>query len=88
MGRMAWSKLNGLILISGAFGMFDKKIAIDAGGYNHKTVGEDMELVIRMRRLMEEQRTKYKVVYLPDPLCWTEAPASYKILSRPWTTCT
>lgn len=82
MGRMAWSKLNGLILISGAFGMFDKKIAIDAGGYNHKTVGEDMELVIRMRRLMEEQRTKYKVVYLPDPLCWTEAPASYKILSR------
>lgn len=82
MGRMAWSKLNGLILISGAFGMFDKRIAIDAGGYNHKTVGEDMELVIRMRRLMEEQRHKYRVVYLPDPLCWTEAPASFKILSR------
>jgi len=82
MGRMAWSKLNGLILISGAFGMFDKRIAIQAGGYNHKTVGEDMELVIRMRRLMEEKHQKYKVVYLPDPLCWTEAPASFKILSR------
>ena len=50
LGRMAWSRLNGLILISGAFGMFDKKIAIDCGGYNHRTVGEDMELVIRMRR--------------------------------------
>ncbi|MEO0311812.1 MAG: hypothetical protein RIQ89_1469 [Bacteroidota bacterium] len=82
MGRMAWSRLNGLILISGAFGMFNKKIAIEAGGYNHKTVGEDMELVIRMRRLMEERKKKYCVVYLPDPLCWTEAPSSFNILSR------
>lgn len=82
MGRMAWSKLNGLILISGAFGMFNKKLAIEAGGYNHKTVGEDMELVIRMRRMMEERKKNYKVVYLPDPLCWTEAPSSFKILSR------
>lgn len=82
LGRMAWSRLNGLILISGAFGMFDKRIAVAAGGYNHRTVGEDMELVIRMRRLMEEQKKKYKVVYLPDPLCWTEAPSSFKILSK------
>jgi cellulose synthase/poly-beta-1,6-N-acetylglucosamine synthase-like glycosyltransferase len=82
LGRMAWSRLNGLILISGAFGMFDKKVVIDVGGYNHKTVGEDMELVIRMRRHMEEQNKKYKVVYLPDPLCWTEAPSTFKILGK------
>jgi hypothetical protein len=82
LGIMAWSRLNGLILISGAFGMFDKKIAIDCGGYNHRTVGEDMELVIRMRRYMEERKKKYRVVYLPDPLCWTEAPSSLKILSK------
>ena len=82
LGRMAWSRLNGLILISGAFGMFDKKIAIDCGGYNHRTVGEDMELVIQMRRYMEERKKKYRVVYLPDPLCWTEAPSSLKILSK------
>lgn len=82
LGRMAWSRLNGLILISGAFGMFDKKLAIAAGGYNHRTVGEDMELVIRMRRYMEERNHKYKVVYLPDPLCWTEAPSTFRILSK------
>lgn len=81
LGRMAWSRLNGLILISGAFGMFDKKVAIDAGGYNHETVGEDMELVIRMRRYMEERNIIYSVVYLPDPLCWTEAPSNFKVLS-------
>lgn len=82
MGRMAWSKLNGLIIVSGALGFFDKEIVIACGGYNHNTVGEDMELVVRMRRYMHEQGQKYKVVYIPDPLCWTEAPADLTILGR------
>lgn len=79
LGRMAWSRLNGLLVISGAFGMFDKEIAIKVGGYDVKTVGEDMEIVVRMRRHMEEKKEKYKVAYIPDPLCWTEAPDNYKI---------
>lgn len=82
MGRMAWSKLNGLLLISGAFGLFDRDIAIKSGGYNHKTVGEDMELVVRMRIWCHENELKYRVVYIPDPLCWTEAPNNTKILGR------
>ncbi|MBN4085417.1 glycosyltransferase family 2 protein [Flavobacteriaceae bacterium AH-315-B10] len=79
LGRMAWSRLNGLLVISGAFGVFDKKIAIEVGGYDTNTVGEDMEIIVRMRRYMEEKGRKYKVSYIPDPLCWTEAPDSYKI---------
>lgn len=82
LGRMAWSRLNGLLLISGAFGLFKRDIAIKAGGYDHNTVGEDMELVVRMRVYMHEQKQKYKVAYIPDPLCWTEAPSNYKILGR------
>lgn len=82
LGRMAWSRLNGLMLISGAFGAFDKEIAVNCGGYNHNTVGEDMELVVRMRRYMEERGEDYIVTYIPDPLCWTEAPASFTILGR------
>ncbi|WP_278036018.1 glycosyltransferase family 2 protein [Flavobacterium nitratireducens] len=79
LGRMAWSKLNGLLVISGAFGLFDKKIALEVGGYDTKTVGEDMEIIVRMRRHMEEKKVKYRVAYIPDPLCWTEAPDSHKI---------
>ncbi|HEY0666908.1 MAG TPA: glycosyltransferase [Sphingobacteriaceae bacterium] len=82
MGRMAWSRLNGLLLISGAMGIFDKDIVIKAGGYNHNTVGEDMELIVRMRRYMHENDMRYKVVYVPDPLCWTESPSDLNILSR------
>jgi hypothetical protein len=79
LGRMAWSRLNGLLVISGAFGLFNKKIAIEVGGYDTNTVGEDMEIIVRMRRHMEEKKEKYKVAYIPDPLCWTEAPDNYKI---------
>ncbi|RAI97567.1 cellulose synthase/poly-beta-1,6-N-acetylglucosamine synthase-like glycosyltransferase [Chitinophaga skermanii] len=82
LGRMAWARLDGLLLISGAFGAFDKEIAIQCGGYNVHTVGEDMELVVRMRRYMCELGVPYKVTYIPDPLCWTEAPDSAKILMR------
>jgi cellulose synthase/poly-beta-1,6-N-acetylglucosamine synthase-like glycosyltransferase len=82
LGRMAWTRLDGLMLISGAFGFFDKEIAVKVGGYNHKTVGEDMELTIRMRKYMEENNHKYLIPFVPDPLCWTEAPEDKKILSR------
>lgn len=82
LGRMAWERIDGLLLISGAFGLFDKEIVIKVGGYNHRTVGEDMELVVRMRRHMVEQKEDYIVSFLPDPVCWTEAPESFNILRK------
>ncbi len=82
MGRLAWSRLNGLLLISGALGLFDKEIVIACGGYYRHTVGEDMELVVRIRRYMADHKKKYRVEYIPDPLCWTEAPTNLKVFTR------
>ncbi|MEM6829871.1 MAG: glycosyltransferase [Bacteroidota bacterium] len=82
MSRMAWAKMNGLLLISGAFGMFDRKLVLRAGGYNTDTVGEDMELVVRMRSLLDKENKKYKVNLIPDPLCWTEGPTTNKVLGK------
>lgn len=82
LGRMAWSRASGLILISGAFGAFDKEIVLACGGYDKNTVGEDMELVVRMRRYMEEEKLPYEVVNIPDPLCWTEVPESKEVLRK------
>jgi cellulose synthase/poly-beta-1,6-N-acetylglucosamine synthase-like glycosyltransferase/phosphoglycerol transferase MdoB-like AlkP superfamily enzyme len=82
LGRMAWSRASGLILISGAFGVFDRKIVLECGGYDRTTVGEDMELVVRMRKYMEEKKEPYEVLTIPDPLCWTEVPESIDILKK------
>lgn len=82
LGRMAWSRASGLILISGAFGAFDKEIVLACGGYDHSTVGEDMELVVRMRRYMIEKDLPHQVINIPDPLCWTEVPEDKEVLKK------
>lgn len=83
LGRMAWARINGLLIISGAFGLFDRKRVLAVGGYDRTTVGEDLELVVRLRRYMYEvEKRKHRVAFIPDPLCWTEVPESTKILSR------
>ena len=82
LSRMAWGRLNGLLLISGALGLFDKETVIKCGGYSKRTVGEDMELVVRMRRYMVDQKIPYTVNYIPDPLVWTEVPSTGEQLAR------
>ena len=79
-GRMGWSPINGLLIISGAFGLFHKETMVEAGGYNPKAVGEDMELVLRLHRLMKRKRRPYKITFVPDPVCWTDAPANLRDL--------
>jgi cellulose synthase/poly-beta-1,6-N-acetylglucosamine synthase-like glycosyltransferase len=81
-GRMAWSQINGLLLVSGGLGMFDKEIAIAAGGYWHKSLGEDMELVTRMRKYMYDHKLPFLIQYIPESLCWTEVPATREVLIR------
>lgn len=82
LSRVAWAKLDALLLISGAFGMFDRKTILKAGGYSKDTVGEDMELVVRMRKMMTAEKRKFRVHLIPDPLCWTEVPDDNKVLGK------
>ncbi|MFA6541653.1 MAG: glycosyltransferase family 2 protein, partial [Bacteroidota bacterium] len=65
-GRMGWGAVNGLLIISGAFGLFKKEIVLAVGGYKHDTVGEDMELVVRMHRYCIERKIPYRVDFVPD----------------------
>ena len=81
-GRIGWAELNCLMIISGAFGVFDKKVVIQAGGYSKDTIGEDMELVVKIHRMMIESKRKYKIVFVPDPVCWTQVPDERRILKN------
>lgn len=81
-GRLGWNRLGGNLIISGAFGLFDRQAMADAGGYAHNTVGEDMELVVRLRRHSFEQEDPKRISFIPDPVAWTEAPESLRVLGR------
>jgi cellulose synthase/poly-beta-1,6-N-acetylglucosamine synthase-like glycosyltransferase len=81
-GRLGWNRLGGNLIISGAFGLFRRDAVIAAGGYLEETVGEDMELVLRLRRLGYERKGPHRVDFIPDPVAWTEAPATFRVLAR------
>ena len=72
--RILFDKFNGNIIISGAFGLFRKDLVIAAGGYDHDTMGEDMELVVKLHVFCRETGRPYRIRYAPDAICWTQAP--------------
>jgi cellulose synthase/poly-beta-1,6-N-acetylglucosamine synthase-like glycosyltransferase len=82
MARLALSAMQALTVISGAFGIFQRQAAIEVGGYSHGTVGEDMELVIKLHRLFRERRQEYRIDFIPEPVCWTEVPEDFRVLGR------
>jgi Glycosyltransferases, probably involved in cell wall biogenesis len=78
-GRMGWDAIDSLLIISGAFGAFKKDAVAEVGGYM-RTIGEDMELVVRLHDYMKANKREYKVKFVPDPVCWTQAPETLKDL--------
>ncbi|HEY8618314.1 glycosyltransferase [Phenylobacterium sp.] len=82
MARLAWSELQSLLIISGAFGLFRREPVLAVGGYSLGTVGEDMELVVKLHKHFRREKKPYRVVFLPEPVCWTECPEDLGVLGR------
>lgn len=81
-GRVGWNRLNALLIISGAFGVFRRNAVIEAGGYNTVTLGEDMELTVRLHRHLLASGRRYRITFVPDPVCWTEVPQDLGTFGR------
>ena len=81
-GRTGWSRFGSLLVLSGTFALFEKKPVMDLGGYSIRTVAEDMELVVRLHQHMRRIRRRYRITFVSDPICWTEAPTSLAQLAR------
>ena len=81
-GRIGFSLFNCMLIISGAFGLFRRDRAIEVGGFDHSSIGEDMELVVRMHHFYSDAKRPYRIAYVAVPVCWTEVPQDWKILHR------
>jgi cellulose synthase/poly-beta-1,6-N-acetylglucosamine synthase-like glycosyltransferase len=98
MARTALSQMNGLLIISGVFCIFEKELLIRVGGYltehvrsrltheyagrGSSTVCEDMEIVVRLHRYLREKGIKKVILNSPYPICWTEVPESTRDLAK------
>jgi cellulose synthase/poly-beta-1,6-N-acetylglucosamine synthase-like glycosyltransferase len=80
-GRAGWSQINGLLVVPGAFGLFQKAACIKAGGFSTQTVTEDLEMVLRLHRYARERRLDWRMVFAPDAVCWTQMPTTARVLS-------
>ncbi|XZI54405.1 glycosyltransferase family 2 protein [Clostridium perfringens] len=78
--RVWFNKFNGNLIISGAFGLFKKSSVINVGGYNSNSIGEDMELVMKLHSFNKKNENKYSIQYTPNAICWSQAPEKLKDL--------
>ena len=82
MSRLAWSRINALMIISGAFGLFRRDVVMEIGGYTQRSLGEDLDIVIRLHAHMIENERPYRIGFVPEPMCWTEVPETLAVLAR------
>ncbi|GIG55250.1 glycosyltransferase family 2 protein [Demequina activiva] len=82
VGRSGWSASNGLMIISGAFGIFRREVMAEVGGLDEESLAEDAELVVAVHRAHRRRREDYRVVFVAEPVCWSETPSTAKVLAR------
>ncbi|WP_238010270.1 glycosyltransferase [Dactylosporangium sp. AC04546] len=82
LGRTGWSRFGGLLIISGAFGIFRRDLLVEIGGLDHDCIGEDAELVVRLHRHLRRQKRDYRIVFVAEPVSWSEAPGTLKVLGK------
>ncbi|MBN1334540.1 MAG: glycosyltransferase [Deltaproteobacteria bacterium] len=81
LGRVGYNRMGGNLIVSGAFGLFHRDAVVEVGGYRTDTVGEDMDLVVRLHRQFKGSGRRYSVIHLPDPVCYTEVPEQLSVLA-------
>src|SRR4029077_17878218 len=80
LGRIGWSRVRAIVIISGAFGLFSREVVIEVGGFDPDSVGEDADLVASIHQKMRSLKRDYRVVFVSDPVSWTEVPETLRVL--------
>ncbi len=81
-GRLGWDRLRATMIVSGAFAVFHLETVVEAGGFSTRTVTEDMELIVRLRRWAVQQGRTIRTSFTADPVCWSECPHGFRMLER------
>ena len=82
LGRTGWADANALLIISGAFGLFRRDLLVEVGGMDAHSLAEDAELVVTLQEHLRRQGRPHRMVFVPEPVCWTEVPETWQVLGR------
>ena len=81
-GRLGWNRLGGNLIISGAFGLFQRHYILEIGGYKTGNITEDLDLVMRLHQHLRKKGVTYDIPFVPDPIAWTEIPSDVRTHMR------
>ncbi|MGN1402500.1 MAG: glycosyltransferase [Bacillus sp. (in: firmicutes)] len=79
--KITQTKFKALAIISGAFGVFKRDVLFEVGGYRI-TVGEDMDITMRIQKLIKTEKRNKKILFIPEAVCYTEAPERFRDLFK------
>lgn len=82
IGRMFFNLGDSHVVISGAFGLFSRIAVVEVGGFQANAIGEDMEIVVRLQRQFRQDPRQFRMVFVADAVCYTEAPETLKELGN------
>lgn len=75
------AKINSITVISGAFGAFRKRALIEVKGFR-KSIGEDMDITLKMQQLIKLKYNKHRLIAIPEAKCYTECPETFRELFK------
>lgn len=76
--KSSLSRLNSMIVVSGAFGVFRKDALLSVDGFRN-TIGEDMDITLKLHLYTMKNKGK-RVVFLPNAIAYTECPVTWREL--------
>lgn len=75
-------EMNANLIISGGFGIYKKSAIVEVGGYDTTSMGEDMELTVKLHEHYRKNKRNYKMKYVAESVCWTQGPATMSDLKK------
>ena len=72
--RILFDKLNCNLIVSRGYGVFKKEAMINVGGYDKKSMGEDMELTVKLHKYYTDNKIPYTIKHVPSSICYTQVP--------------
>jgi cellulose synthase/poly-beta-1,6-N-acetylglucosamine synthase-like glycosyltransferase len=88
VGRTGWASISGLLIISGAFGVFRRDAVLEVGGLDITSLAEDADLVVSLTKKARDENRECRMAFVAEPVCWTEVPNTFSALSgqrRRWS---